>query len=156
MRPASWITATCLALAAPACGPEPIATGAPPAEVALYVAGPAARDVAWGTLACWGCRMPVDFPHFAAQAQRPDGELLVFDDAGCLVIELAMGRLAEPLHLFFHHADEDRWVAQEAAGFVPRVGTPMDFGYVAVDAGGEALTFEAFAAVLRERFDLPR
>lgn len=83
--------------------------------------------VAWDQAACARCRMLVSDPRFAAQLHTREGEVLFFDDPGCLL-------LWEHEHpdraraVYFHHLDEERWVEGEDAVFVPAAPTPMGYG----------------------------
>lgn len=93
--------------------------------------GPVA--IAFDREACHHCHMQIGEPAFASQAQLADGQVLDFDDPGCLLDWLAHSRA--PLRtLWFHHAREDRWVRGNAVGFVEVGQTPMGWGLGAVDA----------------------
>ncbi len=94
--------------------------------------GPA--PVVWDKTACAHCRMHVGEPGFAAQAQLADGAVLDFDDPGCLARWLDEHPSAAIHALYFHHQHDDRWLAQDRAGFVAASPTPMGFGFAAVDA----------------------
>jgi hypothetical protein len=102
--------------------------------------------VAWDREACAHCRMHVGEKAFAAQLQLEGGQVLNFDDPGCLFAYVAKER--PQVHaVWFHHQREERWLAPKEAGFVPVMPTPMGFGLAAVaaDAPG-ALTYEQAAA----------
>jgi arylsulfatase A-like enzyme len=122
--------------------------GTTPARQGALAQGPA--PIAWGTQPCDSCGSPIRAPGFAARAVAVDGRLFAFDDPGCLLTELAAGRL-QPARVVFHHADEDRWLALEQAGFVRRHGAPAGFGYAAVDAKGAELDFAGLRAELAGR-----
>jgi len=111
----------------------------------------AAAPIRYGEQACDACVMVIGAPAYAAQAMTADGRVLSFDDPGCLVLEVVMGRL-EPARSRFRHADEDRWLALDEVAFVRREGTPMDFGYAAVDRAEGELTFEQVRAEMDARF----
>ena len=91
------------------------------------------QEVVWGKQACGHCRMHVSEPAFAAQLHTTDGDVLHFDDPGCL-FELVQADAPKIHALWFHHVREDRWVKGDAAGFVEIDPTPMGFGVGAVDA----------------------
>ena len=83
---------------------------------------------------CAHCRMLISEPRFAAQLQTETGEILNFDDPGCLLASLA--KRSPPVHaLWFHHASEDRWLDADRVAFAPTERTPMGYGLGAVDAG---------------------
>lgn len=111
--------------------------------------------VVWGKQACAHCRMHVSEPAFAAQLHEKNGEVLHFDDPGCLFALLDEGRGREPHALWFHHLREDRWLSAKDAAFVPVDQTPMGFGLGAVSAdepGAMGLSAAARrAADVRER-----
>lgn len=102
--------------------------------------------VAWDRAACGHCRMHVGEPAFAAQLQLKDGQVLDFDDPGCLFRHLA-GVEAEKVHaVWFRHHREDRWLSREQVAFVEVSPTPMGFGLGAVDASSPgAIAFDEAA-----------
>lgn len=94
-------------------------------------AGPV--EPAWDREHCAHCHMAVSDPRFAAQIQTAGGEILFFDDPGCLL------RYEKEHHpreraVYFHHSGADRWLTRQQAGFVKAEHTPMDWGLAAVDA----------------------
>ncbi|MFO1050795.1 MAG: hypothetical protein U1F36_01105 [Planctomycetota bacterium] len=109
--------------------------------------------VAFGSVACSSCRMQIDAPGYAVQCRAADGSLAVFDDPGCLVIEIETGRL-QPTGVLFRHRSEDRWIPLARVGFVRDEGTPMRFGFAAVDRGAGTFSFDEVRAELRSRFGL--
>lgn len=124
------------------------------AGVMLWLLAPGAPangpvPVAWDKTPCAHCAMHVGEPAFAAQLQTQDGQVLDFDDPGCLFRYLAEKR-PEPSAMYFHHVSEDRWLSRAEAGFVSHSPTPMGYGFAAVDrAAPGALSLEsAQAAVL--------
>jgi hypothetical protein len=137
-----WVTCA-------SCSPAPSGESqpAPPGATSAFT------PIAWGSQACDSCRMSIDAPAHATQAIADDGRVLSFDDPGCLVIEIGMGRL-RPGEIRFRHVDEDRWLALDEAGFARREGTPMSFGYVAVDREHAALDFPQVVVEMTERFQL--
>lgn len=111
--------------------------------------GPA--DVAWDRVACAHCRMLVSDPHFAAQLQLDDGEVLDFDDPGCLL--LGRASLDRPVRaVWFHDSAGEGWLAEREAAFVRVPHTPMGYGFAAVRAGSPgALSAAAVLAAIEER-----
>lgn len=90
------------------------------------------REVVWGKQACAHCRMHVSEPAFAAQLHTTEGDVMHFDDPGCL-FELLRADSPRVHALWFHHAREDRWLSRDEVGFVPTQPTPMGFGVGAVE-----------------------
>jgi copper chaperone NosL len=112
--------------------------------------GPA--DVAWDKVACAHCKMLVSDPRFAAQLQLDDGEVLFFDDPGCLL--RARATLSRPVRAaWFHDSAGEGWLAEGAVAFVRVPETPMGYGLAAVRAGSAAneLDLAAARAALEER-----
>jgi copper chaperone NosL len=91
------------------------------------------QPIAWDREPCAHCRMLISEPGFAAQLETAEGEVRSFDDPGCLLAELA-SRSPQPRALWFHHAQQERWLAGTQVGFVPAESTPMGYGLAAVDA----------------------
>lgn len=92
------------------------------------------EPVAWDKAACGECRMHVGDKRFAAQLQTKGGQVLEFDDPGCLFNYLEHKRPA--VHAtWFRHLREDRWVRGDQAGFVEAEQSPMGHGLGAVDRG---------------------
>ena len=113
--------------------------------------GPVPEPVAFDRESCAQCRMLISDPAFAAQLQTESGEILDFDDPGCLMRyrqEHAPGARA----VFYHHLHEDRWLPEAATAFVPVAPTPMGWGLGAVDAGSAgALSLDRAEALVRGR-----
>jgi len=112
--------------------------------------GPA--EVAWDRVACAHCRMLVSDPRFAAQLQLEDGEVLYFDDPGCL-LSARLG-LDRPVRAaWFHDSAGDGWIAEPDVAFVRGLETPMGYGLAAVRAGSApgALSGAEALAALAER-----
>ncbi|MBM4383514.1 MAG: hypothetical protein FJ091_09115 [Deltaproteobacteria bacterium] len=105
--------------------------------------GPA--PVAYDRVACAHCRMLVSEPRFAAQLRRGTGEVLFYDDPGCLLLHRL--QLADPeSHAWFHDSRSDRWLDDEAVAFLRVAESPMGYGFAAVprdtegaEDGGAAL-----------------
>ncbi|MEO8196187.1 MAG: hypothetical protein ABI689_05650 [Thermoanaerobaculia bacterium] len=90
-------------------------------------------EPAWDRDACGYCRMHVSEPAFAAEIQTADGEIVFFDDPGCLFLWQEENHAAARA-TFFHHYREDRWLSSPRVGFAPTAPTPMAWGLGAVDA----------------------
>ena len=91
-------------------------------------------DVVWDSEVCSHCKMHVGDPRFAAQLQTTDGDVLNFDDPGCLFDYLAAHDAA--VHaLYFRDSRADGWLAEEEAGFVAVDDSPMGYGIAAVPKG---------------------
>jgi copper chaperone NosL len=96
--------------------------------------GPA--EVAYDRVACAHCRMLVSEPRFAAQLRRGTGEVLFYDDPGCLLLHRL--QLADPeAHAWFHDSRSDRWLDDEQVAFVRVTESPMGYGFAAVPRGTE-------------------
>ena len=149
----AWLSIAPLGIAT-ACRPAP----APPESTGPQSGGPGPGEpvaiaVDWGETPCASCRMPVADASFAAGCLDGAGTPHVFDDVGCLVIEMGTGRLVAR-DVRVRHVREDRWIPVTRADFVRHPGTPMGFGYAAVDRGRGELSFEAVQAEMGERFGL--
>lgn len=106
------------------------------------------QAVAFDREPCARCRMLIGQPGFAAQIQIRDGRVLFFDDPGCLLL-YRRERDPEVHAIWFHHHGDERWIALERVAFVPVPSTPMGYGLGAVEAGGDALSYdEALARAL--------
>jgi hypothetical protein len=92
-------------------------------------AGP--LEPAWDRQTCAHCRMHLSERPFAAQAHTAAGEVLFFDDPGCLFAWEEAGGAAAAI--WFHHLREERWLAGADSGFVAAAPTPMGWGLGAVD-----------------------
>lgn len=91
-------------------------------------------EVLWDKEPCAHCRMHVGEPHFAAQLQTTDREVLNFDDPGCLLAFQAKQR--RPVHaIYFHHLKENRWIPQSEVFFIPVEPSPMGYNLGAVSQG---------------------
>jgi hypothetical protein len=98
---------------------------------------------------CARCGMLVSDPGFAGQIQTSDGQVLYFDDPGCVLLH-AHEHSPEELTLYFRHMTEDRWLTVDEVRFVPAESTPMEYGLGAAMRG--ITPDEAVAEVLkRER-----
>lgn len=99
--------------------------------------------VIWDKEACAHCHMHVGEPHFAAQLQTQHGEILNFDDPGCLLHYREKHKPS--VHaIYFRHLREDRWLTESETGFVSVEPSPMGYnlGAVPLDTPG-AMTAQA-------------
>jgi copper chaperone NosL len=101
---------------------------------------------------CTHCHMVVSELAFAAQLQTADGDVLNFDDPGCLLQWLAEHD-GEIRSTWYHHLHEDRWLRESEVAFLPVERTPMDYGLGAVAAGlpGSLSLAQAETYVLERR-----
>lgn len=87
--------------------------------------------VVWDGEVCTYCKMHVGDPRFAAQLQTTDGEVLNFDDPGCLFDYL--GSHSPSIHaLYFGNHGGDGWLREEETGFIEVSDSPMGYGIAAV------------------------
>ena len=100
------------------------------------------EPVVWDRTPCSECGMAVSEKGFAAQLQITDGEVLDFDDPGCLFQYLS--KASPKVHeIYFHHVREDRWIRRDRAAFIVAGPSPMGYDLGAVDIGKEgAVSFE--------------
>lgn len=91
-------------------------------------------------------------PAFAAQLHTPAGEVLFFDDPGCLLLHRAESGAA-PAGVWFHDSAGDAWLAEAEARFVPAPETPMGYGFAAVaaEATGQGVDGATALAQIRAR-----
>jgi hypothetical protein len=92
------------------------------------------QDVVWDHTQCAECRMSVSERAYAAQLQTTDGQVLNFDDPGCLFQYERHNQVA--FHaVYYRHVQEDRWLAEAEAAFVASGPSPMGYNLGAVPAG---------------------
>jgi copper chaperone NosL len=90
-----------------------------------------AVPVVWDGEVCGHCKMHVGDPRFAAQLQTTAGDVVNFDDPGCLFDYLQSHEVS--VHaLFFRNHDEDGWLTESEVGFLPVEDSPMGYGIRAV------------------------
>ncbi|HNU83442.1 MAG TPA: hypothetical protein PKO05_08435 [Thermoanaerobaculia bacterium] len=89
-------------------------------------------EPAWDRQACAHCRMHLSEPPFAAQLRTAEGEVLYFDDPGCLFLWEAQ-QSRPPAAVYFRHLREPRWLAEAETGFLRVDYSPMGWGLGAVD-----------------------
>ncbi|HSM14084.1 MAG TPA: hypothetical protein VLA66_08440 [Thermoanaerobaculia bacterium] len=93
----------------------------------------------WDRQACAYCSMHLGERGFAAQLQTDDGEVLFFDDPGCLLL----WRSEHPDRqgaAYFHAHDAELWLPESGTGFVRVEISPMGWGFAAVEAGTPGAT----------------
>jgi hypothetical protein len=91
-------------------------------------------EIVWDSEVCAHCKMHVGDPRFAAQLQTTEGEVLSFDDPGCLFVYLQSHDVS--VHaLYFRSHDGDRWLSESEVGFLPTDDSPMGYGIRAVPNG---------------------
>ena len=94
-------------------------------------------DIVWDKEACAHCHMHVGEPRFAAQLQTQQGDVLNFDDPGCLL--QYQQKYKRDVHaIYFRHLHEDRWLKESEVGFVSVDPTPMGYNLGAVPKGTPA------------------
>lgn len=89
--------------------------------------------VVWDGEVCTHCKMHVGDPRFAAQVQTSEGDVLNFDDPGCLFDYVASHDV--PVHaIYFRNHEADGWLSEAEVGFLPVDDSPMGYGIRAVPA----------------------
>ena len=93
-----------------------------------------AVPVVWDGEVCGHCKMHVGDPRFAAQLQTSAGDVMNFDDPGCLFDYLQSHDVS--VHaLYFRDYAADAWLSESEAGFLPVEDSPMGYGIRAVPNG---------------------
>ena len=87
--------------------------------------------VVWDGEVCEHCKMHVGDPRFAAQLQTAEGDVLNFDDPGCL-FDYLQSHEVQVRALYFRNHDEDGWLSESEVGFLPVDESPMGYGIRAV------------------------
>lgn len=106
--------------------------------------------VVWDREACAHCRMLLSEPPFAAQLHTRDGQVLFYDDPGCLLLDLDEVGDGAVHAAWFRHVREDRWVERRSVAFARVTLTPMGFGLGAVDrAERGAVSFDEARSLAR-------
>ncbi|MDH3654860.1 MAG: hypothetical protein OEN21_11375 [Myxococcales bacterium] len=93
-----------------------------------------AVPVVWDAEVCAHCKMHVGDPRFAAQLQTTDGEVLNFDDPGCL-FDYLQSNEASVHALYFRNHLEDGWLSEADVGFLAAEESPMGYAIRAVPRG---------------------
>ena len=111
-------------------------------------AGRGPTSIAYDHEACAHCHMLIGDPRYAAQLVTEAGDVLDFDDPGCLLVYLAEQH-PRVRALWFRDSRADRWLGGDEVRFVPGAATPMGWGLAAVSAETPgALSLEAATARL--------
>lgn len=93
-----------------------------------------AVPVVWDGEVCGHCKMHVGDPRFAAQLQTSEGEVMNFDDPGCLFDYLQSQDVS--IHaLYFRNHLADAWLSESEVGFLTVEDSPMGYGIRAVPEG---------------------
>lgn len=90
--------------------------------------------VVWDGEVCGHCKMHVGDPRFAAQLQTSAGEVMNFDDPGCL-FDYLQSQDVSIYALYFRNHLADAWLSESEAGFLPVEDSPMGYGIRAVPKG---------------------
>lgn len=90
-------------------------------------------DIVWNQQSCAHCRMSVGDPAHAAQIISTTGDVLVFDDPGCLLHYLD-GQTPAVHRIWFHNSVGNGWLTDQEVGFVTGATTPMGYGLAAIPA----------------------
>jgi len=90
-----------------------------------------AVPIVWDGEVCGNCKMHVGDPRFAAQLQTIEGDVLNFDDPGCL-FDYVQSHEVSVHALYFRNHDADGWLTESEVGFLPVDDSPMGYGIRAV------------------------
>ena len=93
-----------------------------------------AVPVVWDGEVCGHCKMHVGDPRFATQLQTTSGDVLNFDDPGCLFDYLQSHEVSAHA-IYFRNYDEDGWLTESEVAFLPVEESPMGYGIRAVSKG---------------------
>ena len=93
-----------------------------------------AVPVVWDGEVCGHCKMHVGDPRFAAQLQTTSGDVLNFDDPGCLFDYLQSHEVSAHA-IYFRNYDEDGWLTGAEVAFLTVEDSPMGYGIRAVSKG---------------------
>lgn len=97
-------------------------------------------------VACARCGMLVSEAPFSGQLHTQSGDVLFYDDPGCLLLD-AQQRGEQVRAHWFHDAGSERWLSGEEVAFARVDPTPMGYGLAAHPRGeglldrGRALDF---------------
>lgn len=87
--------------------------------------------IVWDREVCEYCKMHIGDPRFAAQLQTTEGDILNFDDPGCLFEYMKANQLS--IHaLYFRDHDGSGWLSESDVGFLLVDDSPMGYGIRAV------------------------
>lgn len=114
---------------------------APVLACTLGCSGETLPSVRYGEEACAHCRMIINDDRFAAALSSTSGELLKFDDVGCLVA-YRQANPEQPTRTWIRGYQSGQWLDADSAFFVygPQLQTPMASGLAAVSAKHDAET----------------
>ena len=101
-------------------------------------------------VACARCGMLVGDLAFAGELRTRSGEVLFYDDPGCLLLH-AEERAPEVAAIWFHAHDAERWLSADEVAFSPVGSSPMGYGLAARAPGPGALDRATALAFARER-----
>ena len=109
------------------------------------------QPIAWGHATCARCGMTIQGPDFAAQLQTRGGDVLDFDDPGCLLLYV-LEKHPDVHAIWFHHQYLDQWIPSDDVTFYPASPTPMNYGLGALrQEEGAGLSFDAATEQARVR-----
>ncbi len=93
--------------------------------------------VVWDKTPCAHCAMHLGDPRFAAQLTTGDGTTHFYDDPGCLFLhrEVLMEAGGSVHAMWFRDMNGDAWISADEASFLRTDGSPMNFGFGAVQHG---------------------
>jgi hypothetical protein len=95
--------------------------------------GPVAVD--WDATRCSRCGMLVSDPGFAGQLHLEDGSVRIYDDPGCLLLDLDELPPSRVHAVWLHHREQDRWLPLADSAFVHVAHSPMGYGLAVVALG---------------------
>lgn len=106
--------------------------------------------ILYGEDVCDRCHMVISDERYAAAARGPAGEVLRFDDLGCLLADPAVDQEAG-WRVWVHDRESAAWLRAAAARFVRRDGgtTPMGSGWTATAAPPRETAFLGWEEVRR-------
>ena len=107
-------------------------------------------EVPLDRVACARCGMLVSEIAFAGQLHTREGEVLFYDDPGCLLLD-AVERAAQARAHWFHAHGSERWLSAEEVSFTRAEPTPMGYGLAAQPRGEGPLDPAAALALARAR-----
>ncbi len=108
------------------------------------------QPIVWDKEACAECGMAISTPAFAAQLQTVDGQVLDFDDPGCLLIYENKVK-PEVRAIYFHAVNSHEWLSRDEVAFEKTDRSPMgyDLGAVPRSTPGAISYGEALAKMRR-------
>jgi hypothetical protein len=93
--------------------------------------------------------MLVSDASFAGELRTEGGEVLFYDDPGCLL--LAASERRDVRAVWFHEHGGERWLSAEEVAFVRSEPTPMGYGLAARPRGQGELDRDAALAYAQAR-----